>query len=141
MSKKLFIIEDDPTILYGLQDGFTTDDYEVTSSSGDDEELDALIEDIKKAEPDFLILDLILPKLDGFEIIKKIRDTDELADLRIFIFTDLSDEDSKARSLELGVSYYFVKSEFDAFQFAEKVKSIIEDRDLPQNDEEDLVME
>ena len=47
----------------------------------------------------------------------------------IFIFTDLSDEDSKSRSLELGADYYFIKEEFDAYEFSEKVKKIILNQD------------
>ncbi len=75
--------------------------------------------------PDYVILDLILPKIDGFEVIKRMKDESELMDIPIFIFTDLSDEDSKARSLQMGAEYYFIKEEFDTYQFAEKVMKII----------------
>ena len=72
MEKKIFIIEDDPNILYGLQDRFSSEGYEIETSNGD-EDLDDLSKSVKKFHPDYLILDLILPKLDGFEIIKPVR--------------------------------------------------------------------
>lgn len=139
MEKKIFIIEDDPNILYGLQDRFSSEGYEIETSNGD-EELDDLSKAVKKFQPDFLILDLILPKLDGFEIIKRLKEEEEISDSNVFIFTDLSDEDSRRRSQELGVDYYFVKNEFDVNEFSEKVKQVIEDRDL-EGDDDDLVME
>lgn len=122
--KRIFIIEDDANLLYGLESQFQADDFAVESSGGD-EELEELIGRISDFEPDYLVLDLILPKLDGFDIIKRLKADNELSDKQIFIFTDLSDEDSRQRSLELGADYVFFKEEFDTFQFAEKVKRII----------------
>lgn len=123
-NKKIFIIEDDANLLYGLESQFVADEFEVETSFGD-EELEELMERLKDFAPDYVILDLILPKIDGFEIIKKIKEDEELNDKQIFIFTDLSDEDSRRRSLELGADYVFLKEEFDTFEFAEKVKKIV----------------
>jgi len=135
--KKIFIIEDDANILYGLESQLTADEFEIESSEGD-EEIGELLDRLRLFEPDYLILDLILPKLDGFEIIKKIKEDLELADLPIFIFTDLSDEDSRQRSLTLGADYVFFKEEFDTFEFVEKMKRIItnQSREEDVNDEE-----
>jgi DNA-binding response OmpR family regulator len=127
-NKKIFIVEDDANILYGLESQFTADEFEIESSEGD-EEMSELLERMRQFEPDYLILDLILPKLDGFEIVKKIKEDEELGDLPIFIFTDLSDEDSRQRSLTLGADYVFFKEEFDTFEFTEKVKKIISNQE------------
>ena len=123
-NKKIFIIEDDANLLYGLESQFSADEFEVETATGD-EELEELMEKLRDFEPDYIILDLILPKVDGFEIIKKLKSDDELNDKQIFIFTDLSDEDSRQRSLQLGADYVFFKEEFDTFEFAEKVKRIV----------------
>jgi two-component system chemotaxis response regulator CheY len=122
--KKIFIIEDDADILYGLESQFAAGEMEVETSDGD-EELEELMGRLRDFLPDFIVLDLILPKIDGFDIVKKIKADDELGDKQIFIFTDLSDEDSRQRSLELGADYVFFKEDFDAFSFAEKVKKIV----------------
>ena len=133
-NKKIFILEDDVNLLYGLEAQFSADEFVVESSEGE-EELEELLDNIRSFSPDYMILDLILPKLDGFEIIKRIKEDEELSNLSIFIFTDLSDEDSKNRSLELGADYYFVKDDFDTYEFAEKVKKIIANQTENENSE------
>jgi len=135
--KKIFIIEDDPNILYGLESQFTADNFEIESSEGD-EDLGELFNRIEEFDPDYFILDLILPKLDGFEIVKKIKEDPGLGEKEIFIFTDLSDEDSRSRSLELGADYVFFKEEFDTYEFAEKVKKIIVNQDKKDDEEEEV---
>lgn len=132
--KKIFILEDDVNILYGLEAQFNADEFAVETSEGD-EELEELLGNIRNFSPDYLILDLILPKLDGFEVVKRVKEDEELSDTPIFIFTDLSDEDSKNRSLELGADYYFIKEEFDTYEFAEKVKKIISNQKKEEEEE------
>lgn len=136
-SKKIFIVEDDANILYGLESQFTAADIDVEISEAN-EEIEELLKEIKDFDPDYIILDLILPKIDGFEVVKRIKNDDELSEKEIFIFTDLSDEDSRSRSLELGADYVFFKEEFDTFEFAEKVKKIVANKDKDDdNDDRD----
>jgi two-component system chemotaxis response regulator CheY len=135
-NKKIFIIEDDSNLLYGLEAQFTADEFEVDISAGD-EEIEELVTRLQDFDPDYIILDLILPKVDGFEIIKRIKADDELNDRQIFIFTDLSDEDSHQRSLSLGADYVFLKDDFDTFEFAEKVKKIIANQEKITVNEDD----
>lgn len=125
--KKIFILEDDVNILYGLEAQFGADEFNVESSEGE-EPVEELLDNIRSFEPDYIILDLIMPKLDGFDVVKRIKEDTDLGETTIFIFTDLSDEDSKNRSMELGADYYFIKEEFDTYEFAEKVKKIIDNR-------------
>lgn len=127
-NKKIFIIEDDVNILYGLESQFTSAGMEVEVSEAE-EEIEELLEKIRDFGPDYIVADLILPKIDGFEVVKKIKEDEELRDLEIFIFTDLSDEDSRSRSLELGADYVFFKEDFDTFEFAEKAKKIISNQE------------
>ncbi len=135
-SKKLFIVEDDANILYGLESQFTAADIDVEVSEAD-EEIEELISEIKDFNPDYIVLDLILPKMDGFEVVKRIKGDEELSEKEIFIFTDLSDEDSRGRSLELGADYIFFKDEFDTFEFAEKVIKIISNKEKRVSSEDE----
>jgi len=135
-SKKLFIVEDDANILYGLESQFTAADLDVEISEAD-EEIEELMTEIKDFDPDYIVLDLILPKMDGFEVVKRIKSDDELSEKEIFIFTDLSDEDSRGRSLELGADYIFFKDEFDTFEFAEKVIKIVGNKEKKRSSDED----
>ncbi len=126
-NKKIFILEDDVDILYGISAELSSEDYEVESSEGE-EDMETLIRNINEFNPDYIILDLILPKLDGFEVLKKIKQEVELSEVPVFIFTDLSDEDSKERSLGMGADQYFLKDEFDIYSFSQKIKKIIENK-------------
>lgn len=144
--KKIFIVEDDSDILYGLSDIFSSNDYEVELSDST-EELDDLLKRIKKFKPEVIILDLVLPRLEGLDIIKKIKEDDDTSNAEIFIFTDLSDEDSKSRSVGLGANYYFLKSEFDIYTFSNRVMRIMgrsdgdDKKEESEEDDSGLVMD
>jgi DNA-binding response OmpR family regulator len=129
MDKNIFIIEDDISLAGAMQTQFNQVGFSAEINRGSEEDIEALINEIKKTDADIVILDLILPKLDGFEIIKAIRADEEISDIYIFIFTDVSDEDSKARGLRLGANQYFIKEDFSVEEFADKVKRIMENRE------------
>ncbi len=135
--KKIFIIEDDANLLYGLEAQFASAGFEVEVSEAE-EEMEELLSLMQEFEPDYIVLDLILPKIDGFELLKKIKEDSELGDKEIFIFTDLSNEDSRQRSLEMGADYVFFKEDFDTFSFAEKVVKIIKNQEKLTEDDDDF---
>ncbi|MCK9439304.1 MAG: response regulator [Patescibacteria group bacterium] len=130
---KIFIIEDDLNILYGLRDIFTSNDFEVEISDSR-EDVDDLLSKIKKFKPDSVILDMVLPELDGQELIRKIK-ADSSNEAEIFIFTDLSEADGQSRSVGLGANYYFMKGEFDVHTFSNKVMRIMRKDSLSSDDE------
>ncbi len=129
MLKNVFIIEDDINIAKGLQANLNSLGFEAETNPGGETEAEDLVMEIRKADADIVILDLILPKIDGFEIIKAIRADEEISDIYIFVFTDVSDEDSRARGLSVGANQYFLKNDFSVSEFAEKVKKIMENRE------------
>ena len=129
MKKSVFIIEDDINIAKGLQNQLNLSGFEAETSRGGEMEIEDLVLEAKKVNADIVILDLILPKLDGFEIIKAIRSDNEVGDVYIFVFTDVSDEDSRARGLAVGANQYFLKNDFSVEEFAKKVKKIMENRE------------
>jgi len=132
MPKKIFIIEDDANLLSSLQAKFSLEGFQVETSSGN-VEIQEIINDIKRSRSDYIVLDLILPRVDGFEIIKDLNADEETVDLPIFIFTNLSDQDSRSRGMELGAKYYFIKNDFSVDEFVEKIKKIINNRGKMDN--------
>jgi len=124
MSKKIYIIEDDVNILYSLQAQFSADGFKVKTDVGIDDILE-IENKIKMYRADFIILDLILPKFDGFDLLRKLKSLDETKNIPIFVFTNLSDKDSKTRGLDLGADYFFIKDDFSIDGFVSKVKRII----------------
>lgn len=133
--QNVFIIEDDVNIAKGLQNQLNLRGFHAETNPGGETEVEDLIMEIKKVDAEIVILDLILPKLDGFEIIKAIRGDDEIADIYIFVFTDVSDEDSRARGLSIGANQYFLKDDFSVEELSEKVKRIMENREAMEGQE------
>jgi len=136
MPKKIFIIEDDTNILYALEAQFAAEGF-VTETSNGEEEPEEIFNRMRRFSPSYIILDVILPTTDGFDILKKIREDEELDEAQIFVFTDISDEDNKHRSLEMGADYFFFKDDFDTYEFVEKVKKIVNNADREKEDESD----
>ena len=123
MDKKILIIEDDAVLLTALQSKFSVEGAEIVTNNGNSE-INEIINIIILHKPDFIILDLILPKIDGFELLKKIKENNDISNIPVFIFTNMSDQDSKARCDQLGANYYFLKTELNIDELVEKIKKI-----------------
>ncbi|HOZ56391.1 MAG TPA: response regulator [bacterium] len=124
MGKKIFIVEDDVILLSSLQAKFSVEGFNVLVHNGAGD-INEIIKLIKISMPDLIILDLILPKVDGFELLGSIKAADSISGIPIFVFSNLSDDDSKKKCFSLGAEQYFVKSDFNLDQFIEKIKKII----------------
>ena len=85
MKAKMFIIEDDINLLSALQAKLSVLGFEVESHNGAGE-ITALVEKLLEFKPDYMILDLVLPDIDCFELLKKINGYHSLQNLPIFIF-------------------------------------------------------
>ena len=86
-NKKILIIEDDVNLLYGLQAKFRVAGFEVITDEGADET--EAMEKVKVLRPDYIILDIILPKINGFDILSEIKSDPAISKMPIFIFTNL----------------------------------------------------
>ena len=129
MQRKIFIIEDDANILSSLKAKLSVEGFKVEVDSGT-EELEAILNKIKIFSPEFIILDLILPQVDGFLILQKLKGDANFSHIPIFVFTNLSDSDTKSRSVKLGADFYFIKDELSLDDFINKIKKIIENKKL-----------
>ncbi|MDD4333013.1 MAG: response regulator [Patescibacteria group bacterium] len=128
MRKKVFIIEDDANILYALQAKLSLEGFEVEINNGSEAVENALYE-IKEFKPNYIILDLILPKIDGFKMAKALREDLETSAIPVFIFTSLSDNDSRSMGANLGVKYYFIKNELSIDDFIYRFKKVINNKE------------
>ncbi len=126
VNKKILIIEDDANLLYSLQAKFSVQGFKIVTDDGFAEE--ELMDKIINLKPNFIILDLILPKIDGFAFLKRIKANADISSIPIFIFSNLSDEDSRNRGLNFGADYYLIKSQFSLDEFVSKVVKIIANR-------------
>lgn len=126
-NKKILIIEDDANLLYGLQSKFRVEGFDVITNEGDDQK--EAMEKIKVLKPDYIILDVILPKMNGFDLLSDIKADPEISKIPVFIFTNLSDNDSQQRGKKLGADFYIIKTELNLDEFVIKFKKIIKNKE------------
>ncbi|MDO8592323.1 MAG: response regulator [bacterium] len=123
MTKKILIIEDDANLLYGLQAKFRVAGFITAADQGVNQA--EPMEKIKTFKPDYIILDLILPKIDGFNLLSEIKANQETSGIMVFVFTNLSDRDSRERAEKLGADFYLIKTDINLDDFVAKFKKII----------------
>ena len=128
MSKRIFIVEDDINTLAGLQAKFSSDGYSVFTSAGT-ENIHELIIKIKSSEVNCIILDIVLPRFDGFEVIQAIKADDYISKIPVFVFTNLADKDTKHKCEILGAAQVFIKNDYMLDDFVAKIKKIIINRE------------
>ncbi len=132
MKKKFFIIEDDVNILYAVQAQLRVNHFDTIIDNGV-HGLETLIDSIQTEMPDYIILDLILPHIDGFDLLHQIKANHIISSIPVFIFTNMSDEDTKVIVEKMGVDYHFIKSEMNVEQFVKKIIKIIENKNRLKN--------
>jgi DNA-binding response OmpR family regulator len=128
-NKKIQIIEDDHVILTGLKAMLTEKGYFVNDHNGDDE-IQNIINSVKMFNPHYLILDLVLPRADGYEILSKMKSDEHTNNIPVIIFSNFSEEDVKERCDRLGADYYFIKNNFSIEEFVVKVDKVIKNREI-----------
>ncbi len=119
--KKVLIIEDD-SFLQGLEvSKLKKDNFEVIVASTGEEGM----EKINEAGVDLILLDLVLPKFDGFEILKKVRETEALKAIPVIVFSNLSEDKDIKKAEELGATDFMVKSNFTLDELVENINKIL----------------
>ena len=116
--KKILIIEDEQTLIKALLEGFKEDKYEVEVAYDGEEGL----EKVKQFKPDLILLDLILPKIDGFTLLNKIRQDGEGKDVPVVVLTNLADVADKCT--QMGASECLVKSD----ETIDNVRNVVKQR-------------
>ena len=118
---KIVIAEDDQMISDSLVDGFKQAGFDVTPA-GDGEE--ALVK-IREVKPDIVVLDIMMPKLDGIGVVWELKADAELAKIAVVMLTNLSDPATISKILEAGVTDYLLKSEQSIDDIVTKVTEVM----------------
>ena len=114
---KILIIEDDRSLQAALIEALRQDGYDTMSAyDGEEGVLKANTE-----KPDLILLDLILPKKDGFEVVEEIKKS-PVKDTPVLILTNLEEIDNVQKALDLGANTFMVKSDFSLRDIIEKIK-------------------
>jgi len=121
MAKTILIIEDDKFLRELITKKLLKEGYE-TSGAVDGEEG---IKKVKEEKPDLVLLDLILPGIDGFEVLSKMKDDPGLSLIPVIILSNLGQKDDVERGFKLGAIDYLIKAHFTPGEIIEKIKTAL----------------
>ncbi|PIV10247.1 MAG: response regulator [Candidatus Portnoybacteria bacterium CG03_land_8_20_14_0_80_41_10] len=120
--KKILIIEDEEVLLELLQKKLTQENYQIDVARDGQEGLNKA----KESKPDLILLDIIMPKMGGFEVIEKMNQDEELKSIPIIIISNSGQRVELDRVKELGVKDWLIKTDFDPKEVVAKVKKQLE---------------
>lgn len=124
MNYKILLIEDDPFLSDIYMRKFEELGY-ITDLASDGEEGLEKVEEIK---PDIVLLDIILPKKNGLEILREIKSNDELKNIPVLILSNLSMDENFDKARELGASGYLVKSQYTPSEIVAEVEKVLKEK-------------
>ena len=123
--RKILLIEDDPPTIEIYKEILKKAKFEVEVLEWGKDGLDALeaIKDGKKEKPDLVLLDLILPDINGIAILRKARRDEKLKDIPFFVLTNYSDVKLEKECLQLGAEKYLVKANYIPAKIVSAIKN------------------
>ncbi len=118
---KILLVDDDTFLSAIYAEKFESQDFVVLQAINGEEGLKMA----KKDMPDIILLDLLMPKMDGFECLEKIKSDIELRDIPVIIHSNLGGRDDIERCMHLGASAYLIKSHTLPHEAVNKVKAVL----------------
>jgi len=118
----ILLVEDDEFLSELYATKLTLEGFEVIAATDGKKGLKLALE----KRPDLVLLDIILPKLDGFEVLKAIKADPTGKDIPVILLTNLSQRDEVNRGLELGAVDYLIKAHFMPSEVVKKIKLVIQ---------------
>jgi len=119
--KTILFIEDESALQKTFGDTLRKEGYKVVSATDGETGVNM----VKSVKPDLVLLDLILPKMDGFEVLGKIKEDKETAGIPVIILTNLESNLDVEKALEFGATTYLVKANYELKELVEKVKEAL----------------
>lgn len=119
--KKILFIEDESALQMAATQIFGQEGYKVLSALNG--EIGVRLAD--EEMPDLILLDLILPKKDGFEVLKELKNNPKTKNIPIIVLTNLEGGSDVEKALELGATTYLVKTNYKLEEIIEKIKQAI----------------
>ena len=120
-NKIVMVVEDDPFLAQLLSNRLGREGLTVVRAGDGEEALNLL----KGAKPDLILLDLILPKRSGFEVMEEIQKNSLLSKVPIVIISNLGQDDDIARGKQLGAIEYYVKAKISIEDLVTKVQELL----------------
>lgn len=121
MKHKIIIIDDEQLILDMYQAKLEQEGMKVLTADGAEQGFEL----IKKEKPDLALIDLVMPKKDGFYLIEKIKNDNKLSCIPIIVLTNLDSPGMRKKACTLGVLFFLVKPHFMPSQIAEIINEVL----------------
>lgn len=120
---KLLIAEDDPLMSRFYERTFKLHKYDVELASNGEEAIAKL--ETMEEKPILILLDLMMPKFSGFDVLRHIKASSDLAHIPVVVLTNLASEEYAQKAIELGAVTYLVKSQYSAKEVADKIGELV----------------
>jgi len=119
--KSILLVEDDPFLI----EIYTTKFKQVGFSIEKVEDGEECLRKLKEKTPDLLLLDIVLPNLNGWEILRKMKEDDNLKNIKVVILSNLGEKQDIEKGIKLGAIKYLVKAHYTPSEVVEEVKKIL----------------
>lgn len=124
---KIFMAEDDPLMGRMYDRAFRASGFELEMVSDGEEAVSKLKQ--MEVPPTLIILDVMMPKKNGFEVLAEVKQDEKLKHIPVVMLTNLAGEADAEKALGLGAILYLVKSQYDPKEIINKVKEILSGTD------------
>ena len=121
MAKIILIIEDDKFLRELIAKKLIKEGYEISEAVDGEEGM----KKVKEEKPDLVLLDLILPGIDGFEVLSRMREESALASIPVIILSNLGQREDVEKGLKMGAVDYLIKAHFTPGEIIEKIKNAL----------------
>lgn len=118
---KLLIVEDEVALAKVLEEKFKKEKYEVRMAEDGVKAMEA----VAKFVPEIILLDLLLPKKGGLEVLEELKNSEEWQNIPVIVLSNLDDDQNIKKALKLGAVDYFVKAQHPIKEVVEKVGAYI----------------
>lgn len=115
---KILLVEDDEALSGMYKMKFQQEGYDISVAGNGEEGL----EQIKQKKPDLVLLDLILPQKDGYQVLEEIRQDKDIKDIKVFILSNLGQNGEVEKGKQKGADDYFIKANLTPARLVEKVR-------------------
>jgi DNA-binding response OmpR family regulator len=119
---KILLIEDDPFLSSMYSTKFEMENFMVLAAVDGEKGLKLALSE----QPDIILLDIIMPKMNGFEVLEKLRDSAVTKDIPVILLTNLNQKDEIEKGMSLGATDYLIKAHFMPSEVVDKIKKVID---------------
>lgn len=117
----VLLVEDDVFLSGIYQKKFEMDGFKVSTANNGEKGL----ADVKKKKPDIVLLDVLLPKLDGFAVLERLKADVAVKNIPVILLTNLGQKDDVEKGLQAGAADYLIKAHFKPSEVVDKIKKVL----------------